>query len=302
MVASIKREQGPQPGDLAVPILTKPGEVAQVDFGDVGKLWDPKRQKIRKAYVFVMTLSYSRHMFATIVFDQKVDTWLWLHGQAFAFFGGVPHVVVPDNLKSAVIRAAFDVRTEPVLNQSYRDFARHCRFKIDPTPPYNPEKKGKVENSVKYVKGNFLKTNGEERDVDVLNTELKRWTLEIASLRCQGTTHRKSLEDFGSESRHACSRCRRRSGRTRRDGPARSIEMRVCLSTRPGTRCPGGSSAVSCVHSSASPACRSTGRTPAWRHTHACPPEKTASCWRICLRSEENRGDGIGATGSGAPN
>lgn len=199
MVASIKREQGPQSEDIAVPIMTKPGEVAQVDFGDVGKLWDPHRKKLRKAYVFVMTLSYSRHMFAKVVFDQKVDTWLLLHAEAFEFFEGVPRVVVPDNLKSAVIRAAFDVRTEPVLNQSYRDFARHFGFKVDPTPPYNPEKKGKVENSVKYVKGNFFKTIGDETNADTLNKGLRKWILNIAGLRCHGTTHRKPLEHFAGE-------------------------------------------------------------------------------------------------------
>lgn len=203
MVASIKREQGPQAEDIAIPILTQPGEVAQVDFGDVGKLWDPQSKKTRKAYVFVITLSYSRHMFARVVFDQKVDTWLRLHAEAFDFFGGVPRVVVPDNLKSAVLRAAFDVRTEPVLNQSYRDFARHFGFKVDPTPPYNPEKKGKVENSVKYIKGNFFKTIGEERNVDALNKWLEKWILDIAGQRYHGTTHRKPVEHF-AQGEQAC--------------------------------------------------------------------------------------------------
>ena len=50
------------------------------------------------------TLSYSRHQYAELVFDQKVPTWLALHRRAFASFGGVPKRVVPDNLKAAVIR------------------------------------------------------------------------------------------------------------------------------------------------------------------------------------------------------
>jgi transposase len=54
-----------------------------------------------------MVLGYSRHMFAQIVFDQCTETWIRLHMEAFAYFGGVPAVVVPDNLKAAVIRAAF---------------------------------------------------------------------------------------------------------------------------------------------------------------------------------------------------
>jgi len=64
------------PNTVAIPVETGPGEVAQVDFGSVGKLWDPKSGKSRKAYVFVMVLGFSRHMFVRIVFDQKVDTWL----------------------------------------------------------------------------------------------------------------------------------------------------------------------------------------------------------------------------------
>jgi transposase len=77
-----------------------------------------------------------------------------------------------------------------VLNRSYRELARHFGFKIDPTPPYSPEKKGKVESGVRYVKHNFMKTIGDERDIDVLNRELDRWVREIAGPRRHGTTHR----------------------------------------------------------------------------------------------------------------
>jgi len=104
-----------------------------------------------------MVLGFSRHMFARIVFDQSVQTWLRLHVGAFAALGGVVETVVPDNLKSAVIRAAFGVGDGIALNRSYRELARHYGFKIDPTPVYDPRKKGKVESSVKYVKGNFFR-------------------------------------------------------------------------------------------------------------------------------------------------
>ena len=160
MVAGIAKARGVRAQDVAIPVVTVPGKVAQVDFGAVGKLWDATEKRLRTAYVFLMVLGHSRHQFARIVFDQKVDTWLALHVAAFEWFGGVPETVVPDNLKSAVIRAAFDVRTEPVLNRSYRELARHFGFKIDPTPPYSPQKKGKVESGIRYVKGNFMKTVG----------------------------------------------------------------------------------------------------------------------------------------------
>lgn len=197
-VAGIQKNDGPRPEQVAIPVTCEPGATAQVDFGSVGKLWDPEAEVFKQAFVFVMVLAYSRHHFAKLVFNQKVETWLELHVEAFSFFGGVPKVVVPDNLKAAVIRGAFDVRNEPVLNRSYRDCARHFGFKVDPTPPYSPQKKGKVESGVKYVKNNYMKAVGDERNILVLNDGLSRWTLEIAGTRAHATTTHPPVELFQS--------------------------------------------------------------------------------------------------------
>jgi len=105
----LKRAEGVAPEDIAIPVETDPGEIAQVDFGDLGKLWDPATGRVRQAYVFVMVLGHSRHQVCRVVFDQKIDTWLQLHVEAFEELGGVPRILVPDNLKAAVIRAAFGV-------------------------------------------------------------------------------------------------------------------------------------------------------------------------------------------------
>ncbi|TPV97296.1 MAG: IS21 family transposase [Myxococcales bacterium FL481] len=201
LYASTRRKRGICVTDVAIPVDTAPGKVAQVDFGAVGKLWDPQEKRGRTAYVFVMVLGHSRHQFARIVFDQKLDTWLSLHIAAFEHFGGVPEVIVPDNLKSAVVRAAFDVRTEPSLNRSYRELARHFGFKIDPTPAYSPEKKGKVESAIRYVKSNFFSTIGDERNVNVLNIMVARWVIEIAGTRTHGTTCRQPLVAFETTER-----------------------------------------------------------------------------------------------------
>jgi transposase len=191
----LKRARGVQPEDVAIPVETRPGEVAQVDFGYVGRLFDPHVRVMRKAWVFVMVLGYSRHMFARIVFNQSTETWLRLHVEAFEELGGVIETVVPDNLKAAVIRAAFNIDGPTALNRSYRELARHYGFKVDPTPIYDPEKKGKVESGVKYVKNNGLKGRAEQ-DVDVVAPALQRWVYEIAGLREHGTTHRRPLEVF----------------------------------------------------------------------------------------------------------
>lgn len=200
-VASLQRERGVKAEDIAIPVETPAGQVAQVDFGYVGKLFDPDCGVARKAWVFIMTLGYSRHLFARVAFDQTTETWLELHARAFEAFGGVPAVVVPDNLKAAVIRASFgvgDSNTPTELNRSYREFARHFGFKVDPAPPYAPKKKGKVESNVKYAKRNFFSAR-EGEDIHEINRELDRWVVEIAGQRTHGTTGKKPLEVFHAE-------------------------------------------------------------------------------------------------------
>jgi transposase len=202
MCASLRRDAPPDPDAVAIPLETEPGEEAQVDFVDAGKVYDPERGVLRKCYLFVMVLSYSRHFFADFVFDQKVATWIRLHISAFEFFGGVPRVIVPDNLKSAVIRAAFGLGGEATLNRSYIELAHHYGFQIDPTPPRSPEKKGKVERAGGYVKYNFIKTHTSV-DIETSRRALKRWVMEIAAQRIHGVTGRRPMELFEAEER-AC--------------------------------------------------------------------------------------------------
>jgi transposase len=199
---TLKRARGVRPEDVAIPVETAPGEVAQVDFGYVGKLFDPSTATLRKAWCFVMVLGFSRHMVVRVVFDQRIETWLALHVEAFAELGGVPATVVPDNLKAAVIRAAFSVDDQSELNRSYREFARHYHFQVDPTPPYDPGKKGKVEAGVKYVKRNFF-VGRQETSVEDVRRDLRRWVYEIAGTREHGTTHQQPLDQFEAIERAA---------------------------------------------------------------------------------------------------
>lgn len=198
MCKRIKVERGVQPGDVVIPVETDPGQVAQVDFGYLGLVYDPAIGAPRKVWLFVMVLGYSRKMFVDLVFDQKTATWIDLHIRAFEYFGGVPAVVVPDNLKAAVIKAAFSSGQECELNRSYRELARHYGFLIDPTPPYSPEKKGKVESGVKYVKNNFGKLRT-FRDIDDARAQLKQWLEKVANCRIHGTTRRRPEEMFAAE-------------------------------------------------------------------------------------------------------
>ena len=109
---------------------------------------------------------------------------------------------MPDNLKAAVVRAAFGVDGAASLNRSYRELARHYGIKIDPAPIYAPKKKGKVEAGVKYVKANFF-TGRDGNDADETKRELQRWVDEIANRRIHGTTHRRPIELFTEEEHSA---------------------------------------------------------------------------------------------------
>jgi transposase len=141
------RRLRPRTPEVTVRVHTGPGEEAQVDFGSAGKFLDPRSGRLRVAYVFVMTLSYSRHQYAELVFDQKIPTWLGLHRRAFAWFGGVPAKVVLDNLKAAVLQTALH---DPVLGEAYRRFARHYGFLVSPARPRTPEHKGVASDCTSF--------------------------------------------------------------------------------------------------------------------------------------------------------
>ncbi len=199
----ICQERGVLPEDVVIPVsASPPGEIAQVDFGFLGKVYDPGEGKIRKVWVFVLVLSYSRHMVARLCFDQKVSTWLRLHAEAFQELGGVPWRITPDNLKSAVVRAAFGPDGEPEVNRSYREMARSYGFQVEPTPPMAPEKKGKVESGVKYVKRNFYAPR-REMDLASLSAALAQWVECTAGARTHGTVQWKPLEVFLSDEKAA---------------------------------------------------------------------------------------------------
>jgi len=202
LVRGLAKAAGPSADEVAIVVETEPGQEAQVDFGYVGRLLDPERHVLRKAWVFVMTLCHSRLTFAKVVFDQKTTTWLALHVEAFRFFGGVPRTIAPDNLKAAVIRASFSHDTPTALNRSYRELARHFGFSVDPAPPYQPKKKGKVERAVKYVKRSYFAGRHGESMPDVQDG-LARWLREVAEPRIHATTGRSPREHFEAVERAA---------------------------------------------------------------------------------------------------
>ena len=194
------RHLEPRTPDACVRVETGPAEEAQVDFGYAGLLHDPDTDTLRKAWAFVMTLSFSRHSYVELVFDQEVDTWLRCHRRAFEWFGGVVRRVVLDNLKAAIVHAAL---YDPVVQRAYRECAEHYGFLISPCRPRTPEHKGKVEQGgVHYVKRNFLAGRA-FRDVREANERVLVWCTETAGRRIHGTTKEAPLARYDQIERAA---------------------------------------------------------------------------------------------------
>lgn len=171
------------------------GHQAQVDFGDVGKLYDPLQEKERRAYVFVMTLSHSRYRFVRFVFDQTVETWTDCHRRAFEFFGGVPRTVIIDNLKAGVIKA--DIY-DPTINRSFADCERHYGFVVDTTKVRTPEHKGRVERSISLPRQQIL-AGRSFKTIEDANVYALHWCRYEIGEEVTRTTGYKPYELFISE-------------------------------------------------------------------------------------------------------
>lgn len=126
-----------------------PGEKLFVDYaGQTVPVIDRHSGECRAAQIFVAVLGASSYTFAEATWTQSLVDWLGSHVRALAFFGGVPRLIVPDNLKSAVSKAH---RYEPQLNPAYQDFAEHYGVAVLPARVRKPRDKSKVEVGVQVV-------------------------------------------------------------------------------------------------------------------------------------------------------
>ena len=169
-----------------------PGEEAQVDFFRGAPTFRAETGQWRRPWVFRMTLCCSRHGYEEAVWDQKIETFLRCHENAFTDLGGVVGVVRHDNLKAAVVRACL---YDPDANDTYVAFARHWGFTPLPTRPRTPRENGKEERSGGYVKDNALKGRRFE-SLEEQNAFLHRWNRTIARLRIHGTTRQQVWTHF----------------------------------------------------------------------------------------------------------
>jgi len=179
--------------EATVRFETPPGQQAQVDWGQA---WVTLAGTHVKVHLFVMTLGYSRKMFGLATRDEKLPTFIACHLEAFDHFGGVPHEIIYDNMKSTVLARDFAGR-RIVWNATFWDFSRYYGFRAWAHRPCRAQTKGKVESGIKYVK-RFLRGKVFE-SLEHLNNALQAWISTVADQRIHGTTHRRPEELFEQE-------------------------------------------------------------------------------------------------------
>ena len=130
------------------------GEKLFVDYaGMTMPIVEAATGEITYAQIFVAAIGASSFTFAEATRSQAMDDWIGSHQRAFRFFGGVPEIVVPDNLKSGVKSPH---RYDPEVNRTYVELAEHYAVAIMPARSYKPRDKAKVESAVQVVEQSVL--------------------------------------------------------------------------------------------------------------------------------------------------
>lgn len=125
------------------------GENVFVDFaGDTIDVADPATGEVFAQKLFVAAMGASNFIYAEAVASEGLEDWIDARVRMFTFLGGVPSIIVPDNLKSAVIKPD---RFDPGLNRSYAEMAAHYGTAILPARPRRPRDKAKVEVAVQVA-------------------------------------------------------------------------------------------------------------------------------------------------------
>jgi transposase len=171
----------------------KPGQQAQIDWADMGTVM--VNGVATKVYVFVAILAWSRTLFVRFTTNMELLAWLDCHVKAFEFFGGVPHEVLIDNLKTGVeSRAGATVR----WHSSYEALAVGCGFRPIAHFPMRPKTKGRVERIVRFVRERFF-VGRDIVDLDRLNAEALTWLESRANRRIHKMTAQRPCDRLALE-------------------------------------------------------------------------------------------------------
>jgi transposase len=127
----------------------KAGDKMYVDYaGEKLQIVDADTGEISNVEVFVAILGASQLTYVEATMTQRKEDFIGACENSLYYFGGAPQAIVPDNLKSAVIKSD---KYEPTLNESFRDFVEHYKMTALPAGPYKPRHKALVEGAVKII-------------------------------------------------------------------------------------------------------------------------------------------------------
>ena len=185
------------PEEPLVRFETERGQQLQVDWIEF------KREHLS---AFVATLGHCRASYVEYVADERIDTLVACHINAFEFFGGVPREVLYDNMKTVVIERDAYGEGKHRFHATLWDLAKHYNFKPRLCRPYRAKTKGKVERFNRYLRYSFhlplvtrLRQAGLKLDRDTATIEARRWLREVANARVHAQTRRVPAEALAEE-------------------------------------------------------------------------------------------------------
>lgn len=188
--------------DPVVRFETPPGQQMQVDFVVI-------RKGVKRLSAFVATLGYSRMTYVRFVENEQLETVIACLHRSFEAFGGVPHQVLFDNMKTVVLeRDAYGTGLHRYQSELLA-LSKDCGFSIRLCRPYRAQTKGKVERFNRYLRSSFwiplvsrFKSSGLVVDADTANLEVTKWLRDIANARVHGELKERPYDRFQDERDH----------------------------------------------------------------------------------------------------
>jgi transposase InsO family protein len=172
-------------------IVSGPGEVLQIDWGKLRDVIGEDGKK-RTLWAFVGVMGFSRFRMVRLVWTYDVETAVRALESMFRELGGVPKRIVSDNPKCFALEAS---PYEPLVNPAYERFASHYGFTIECLPPSDPQKKGKVERQMSFMRRLYEAHGPSWSGIEESQAYLDR-KLRLANERRHGTTQRYPLSDL----------------------------------------------------------------------------------------------------------
>lgn len=176
-------------------LRTFPGEQAQVDWANFGKVIIGRAE--RKLSCFVLTLSHSRALYLEFFLDQTLENFLRGHVHAFNAWGGAPRIILSDNLRSAVLERRGDaVQFHPRL----LELCAHYHFTVRPCQVGRGNEKGRVERAIQYIRTSFFAARP-FTTLDDFNRQARLWRDEVAHRRPWPGDDSRTVEQVFEEER-----------------------------------------------------------------------------------------------------